>query len=136
MAQAKTKFFTALLGASVLMVSQAQGQPICDRIECMVFTPQHASIDSAKEMLPLCQKEIAQGRPGMCTGYIIAVALEMAAHREARGCLPGYFGEYDEMLRAVVPGIAREVQGNRDVHMRVATEDALAKWARAKFCKE
>jgi hypothetical protein len=94
-------------------------------------------IDSAQEMLPLCQDEVAQtkGRPGLCSGYIIAVALEMAAHRE--GCLPIYFGEYDEMLRAVVPGIAREVQGSPGVHMRVATEDALAKWASARWdCKK
>jgi hypothetical protein len=66
---------------------------------------------------------------------VAAVALEMAVHRETRGCLPGSF-EYDETLQAVVPGIAREVQNNRDVHMRVATEDALAKWARVKYCKE
>jgi hypothetical protein len=36
---------------------------------------------------------------------IIAVALEIAVHRE--GCVPGYI-EYEDMLRAVVPGIARE----------------------------
>jgi hypothetical protein len=71
----------------------------------------------------------------LCTGYIIAVALEMAVHRE--GCLSGYFGEYDEMLRAIVPGIAREVRGNPDVHMRVATEDALHKWGSSKSdCKK
>jgi hypothetical protein len=87
--QATVKFFAALLGASVLMAAPAQAQ--------MVFTPQHASIDSAQQMLPLCQNEIAQGHPGLCTGYIIAVALEMAVHREGSGCLPGYL-EYDDML--------------------------------------
>jgi hypothetical protein len=65
-----------------------------------------------------------------CTGYIIAVALQMAVHREAGGCLRGDLNYYD-MLRAVVSGIAREVQNNRPVHMRVATEDALAKWAKS-----
>ena len=125
-----------LIAGVLLMMSPAVAEERTAKeiISQMVVTPQHALIDSAQQMLPLCQSEIAQGRPGLCTGYIIAVALEMAVHRE--GCLPGYL-EYDDMLRAVVPGIAREVRGNPDVHMRVATEDALDKWGRAKSdCKK
>jgi hypothetical protein len=84
--------FVALFGAFALLAAPAQGE--------MVFTPQHAPIDSAKLMLPICENEIAQGSARLCTGYIIAVALEMAVHRE--GCLqrsPIWEGENDYCRR-------------------------------------
>jgi hypothetical protein len=56
------KLFAAVFGASVLMAAPVQAK----FIGIAIYDP--------KVMLPICKNEIAQGRAGVCTGYVIAIS--------------------------------------------------------------
>jgi hypothetical protein len=98
----KAKFFAAFLGASVVMVA-----------------PVHAKstglmISDPKVMLPMCKDEIAQGRAGLCTGYVIGVAQEMQSRNEI--CIP---------LSAAYEDMALERANEVQRYMLVDTQTAL-----------
>ena len=67
----KAKFFAALLSASVLIVAPVQAKII------------GITISDPKVMLPICKEEIAQGRAGVCTGYVIGTAQGMQARMKS-----------------------------------------------------
>jgi hypothetical protein len=64
------KLFAAVFGASVLMAAPVQAK----FIGIAIYDP--------KVMLPICKNEIAQGRAGVCTGYVIAISEGMTAYSD------------------------------------------------------
>ena len=89
----KETFFAALLGASVLMAAPAQAK----FIGIAIYDP--------KVMLPICKDEIAQGRAGVCTGFVIAVWEGMQEYShwvpDDSLCIPSGI-EYEDMVLVVV----------------------------------
>jgi hypothetical protein len=81
-------------------------------------------------MLPICKTEIAQGRAGVCTGYVIAISEGMSAYSawvpNDRLCMPSGI-EYEDMVQVVVSWIElslrRNPEGTRD--FRGLTEAAF-----------
>ena len=89
----KEKFFAALLGASVVMVTPLQAKFI------------GIAIYDGRVMLPICKSEIAQGRAGVCAGYVIAKWESMQEYsawvpHDALCIPPGT--EYEDMVQVVV----------------------------------
>src|SRR5215467_15973313 len=60
------------------------------------------TISDPKVKLPICKEEIAQGRAGVCTGYVIGTAQGMQARNEI--CIPLSAG-YEDMVQVVVSWI-------------------------------
>jgi hypothetical protein len=116
----KEKFFAALLGTSVLMAAPAQAQ----FIGIAIYDPQ--------VMLPICKNEIAQGRAGVCTGYVIAKMESMHEYSSwvphDALCIPGGT-EYKDMVQVVVSwtelSLLRDPEVVRFRDFRVLTEGAL-----------
>jgi hypothetical protein len=108
----KVKFFAALLGASVVMVSPVQAKS------------SGVMISDPKVMLPICKEEIAQGRAGVCTGYVIGVVQEMQSRNEI--CIPLSAG-YEDMVQVVVSSIEPALERGTEVqrYMLVDTQTAL-----------
>ncbi len=114
----KAKFFAALLGASVLMAAPVQAK----FIGIAIYDP--------KVMLPICKNEIAQGRAGVCTGYVIAISEGMRAYSvwvpHDSLCIPSGT-EYEDMVQVVVSwtelSLRRNPEGARD--FRRLTEAAF-----------
>src|SRR4029077_200265 len=63
------------------------------------------AIYDPKVMLPICKNEIAQGRAGVCTGYVIAISEGMRAYSawvpHDSLCIPSGT-EYEDMVQVVV----------------------------------
>jgi hypothetical protein len=114
----KVTFFAALLGASVLMAAPVQAK----FIGIAIYDP--------KVMLPICKNEIAQGRAGVCTGYVIAISEGMKAYSawvpHDGLCIPSGI-EYEDMVQVVVSwtelSLRRNPEGARD--FRGLTEAAF-----------
>src|SRR5215813_1360486 len=108
----KAKFFAALLSASVLMVAPVQAKII------------GITISDPKVMLPICKEEIAQGRAGVCTRYVIGTAQGMQARNEI--CIPLSAG-YEDMVQVVVSWIEPALERASGVqrYMLFDTETAL-----------
>ena len=89
----KAKFFAALLGANVLMAAPVQAK----FIGIPIYDP--------KVMLPICKNEIAQGRAGVCTGYVIGIWEGMMAYSHwvphDSLCIPSGT-EYEDLVQVVV----------------------------------
>ena len=99
----------ALVGANLLMAAPVQAR----FIGIAIYDP--------TVMLPICKNEIAQGRAGVCTGYLIAISEEMRAYsawvpRDSL-CIPSGT-EYEDMIQVVVSWIElslrRTPEGARD----------------------
>ena len=86
----RRRILVALFAASVLTTAPAQAK----FIGIAIYDP--------IVMLPICKKEIAEGRAGVCTGYVIAISEEMRAHADGHCLPPGV--EYEDMVQAVVSG--------------------------------
>lgn len=120
----KVKFFVALLSANVLLAAPPQAKVLEGPLGIAIFDP--------KVMLPICKAEIAQGRAGVCTGYVIAIQEGMQAYSHwvphDRLCIPPDT-EYINMVKAVVSWI--ELRSVRDPEnwdkglFRVLAEAAL-----------
>jgi hypothetical protein len=115
----KPKFFAALLlGASVFITAPVQAK----FIGIAIYDP--------IVMLPICKNEIAEGRAGVCTGYVIAVSEGMRAYSawvpHDALCIPAGV-EYEDMVQVVVSwtelSLRRNPEGTRD--FRTLTEAAL-----------
>jgi hypothetical protein len=81
-------------------------------------------ISDPKVMLPICKEEIAQGRAGVCTGYIIGVAQGMQARKDI--CIP-LSAAYDDMVQVVVSWIEPSLERAPEVQRYTLhdTETAL-----------
>jgi hypothetical protein len=114
----KEKVFAALLGASMLMAPPVQAK----FIGIAIYDP--------KVMLPICINEIAQGRAGVCTGYVIAISQGMSAYSawvpNDKLCIPSSI-EYEDMVQVVVSWtelrLRSDPESARD--FRVLTEAAF-----------
>lgn len=77
-------------------------------------------------MLPLCKDDIAQGRAGVCTGYVLGIATSMKGQNAI--CIPADV-EYEDIVRAVVNWIElaflRWPDRQAGRHMFFDTEAAL-----------
>jgi hypothetical protein len=112
------KLFAAVFGASVVMAAPVQAK----FIGIAIYDP--------KVMLPICKNEIAQGRAGVCTGYVIAISEGMRAYSawvpHDSLCIPSGT-EYEDMVQVVVSwtelSLRRNPEGARD--FRVLTEAAF-----------
>ena len=116
----KATFFAALSGASILMAGPAQAQFI------------GIAIRDPQVMLPICKNEIAQGRAGVCTGYVVAKMESMHEYSSwvphDALCIPGGT-EYKAMVQVVVSwaelNLIRDPEVARFRDFRVLTEGAL-----------
>ena len=114
----KARILAALIGASALMSVPVHAK----FIGIAIYDP--------KVMLPICKTEIAQGRAGVCTGYVIAISEGMSAYSawvpNDRLCMQSGI-EYEDMVQVVVSWIElslrRNPEGTRD--FRILTEAAF-----------
>ena len=80
----KAAIFATMLGASVLAAAHVQAKWI--------------GVDTSSEaMLPLCKSEIAQGRAGVCAGFVLGIRYGMAGEL----CIPEGI-EFEDMVQVVV----------------------------------
>lgn len=116
----KPTILAALFGASALIVAPAKAK----FIGIAIYDP--------KVMLPICKSEIAQGRAGVCTGYIIAISQGMSAYSawvpNDSLCIPSGI-EYEDMVQVVVSWgeltLRRNPEGAPARDFRVLTEAAF-----------
>jgi len=105
--------FSGLLGAGLILATPTQAKLIVTDF----YIP--------SVMLQMCESEIAQGKAGFCTGYVIAKWEELASGEEV--CVPSDV-EYEDMLSAVVRrfewGSGWMKSGDTDLQVRVALREA------------